>query len=917
MNNPVLSTYRLQFHPGFSFSSAEGITEYLADLGITHIYASPILRPVAGSEHGYDQVDPAEINPELGGTEGFLSLWRRCRDAGLGWIQDIVPNHMAFSGQSPWVRDVLEKGPHSPYARHLDLQWDHPFPPLQGRLMLPFLGAPYCECLENADLKLTLDGGSFHLDYFRLLFPLCLRSYPFILRQLLLEHSIQHPWQSGTRQELEQTMKLCSREEDSEAVWAALRKLRQDPAFERDLQALLQRANSGPRNREWSSFLDTVLRQQHYQPSHWRTALEEINYRRFFSINDLICLRQERETVFRDYHAFILELVQQGLVQGLRIDHLDGLWDPSGYLQRLRRDFPRGYLVVEKILDPEEQLPDWPVQGTTGYDFLFHLNSVFCDPRGEEEFELLYSELHPCANQGPGSVPEQKRHILEREMGGDLQNLLHTLETGLADIPCGRDISRMRLREALSALAVSFPVYRTYFQQGRQLSGRDAERLRAALHRAGADYPRVRDVLNCLEKFFFSKQEQLGREASRSREAFLLRLQQTTGPLAAKGFEDTHLYTYNRLISLNEVGGDPHRFGLSAQSLHSFLKDRAENWPLSLSASATHDTKRGEDVRARLNVLSEMPRTWREMVWEWLRVNEDCAEAGDCGKIPDASEEYLLYQTLLGSFPFREEDLAGYRQRVADYLVKALREAKRNSTWHRVDEEYEQACLRFLERILPDSGRSPFLESFLPFQRRIAHWGLINSLSQLLVKLTSPGVPDVYQGTELWDLSLVDPDNRRPVDYEYRRACLQRIKRGLHEDPRELLQQMLRQPESGLIKMHLLRASLWARRENSDLFRRGEYIPLQAEGERKQNVLAFYRRLGERCSLTVVPRLPCSLVDEFQWPLGESVWGDTRIEPPRTGRALDYLSGQDHWARDVLYIGDLLQSLPASLLSFR
>ena len=910
------STYRLQLHPGFPFSAAEDIADYLRDLGISHIYASPITVAQPGSEHGYDQIDPCRINPELGGAEGFDRLQRRCGETGLGWVQDIVPNHMAYSADNPRLADILEKGPQSPYSGHFDIRWHHPHPPLFGRLAAPFLGAPYNECLENGDLGLDFRKGRLFLRYFDVRLPLCPESYPLVLEralEMLLRDSAEAA--SG----LEQALLICRGQHSGEAERATslLGDLyRNNAAFRRWLDHFLERVNQAPRSREEIHFMHRIVRSQHFAPVHWEMAGKAINYRRFFSINDLICLRQERQEVFEDTHNLVLRLARENRLQGLRIDHLDGMADPRGYLEGLRHHLPDTYIVAEKILAPEEVPPaSWPIQGTTGYDFLLHLTGVLCDPSGKAVFDGLYAELDPGeASAGAEKIPEQKERILEQELAGDLDNLIRELAQGICATPSGSDISLGDLRSAVAALVSVFPVYRTYVRQGAPTGG-DRAYLSDALQRAGRRNPSVRETLVRLEGFVFASSEELGPEAASGRDGFLRQLQQTTGPLAAKGFEDTHLYTFNRLVSLNEVGGDPHLFGLSPEAFHAFLRHRARDWPHSMNASATHDTKRGEDVRARLNVLSEMPKTWASHVRDWRDLNRGFKTELGGRFAPDGNEEYLLYQTLVGSFPFTEGEFGGYKQRIRDYLVKALREAKRNTSWHRVNPDWENACLDFLEAILPGDRSGPFLERFIPFQQGIADLGIINALAQVLVKIAAPGVPDVYQGTELWDLNLVDPDNRREVDFSTRRGYLERIRSGLKEDPEPLFREMYDRPETGMLKMHVLHRGLMARRDNAALFRDGEYFPISVEGPLREHVLAFCRRKGHSQCLAVVPRLPAGLVSPPDWPLGREVWGETRIRLPRGASLLrDQLTLAEHRAEEPLYVGDLFQHLPVCLL---
>jgi (1->4)-alpha-D-glucan 1-alpha-D-glucosylmutase len=922
-------TYRIQFHAGFDFEAARQIVPYLKLLGVSDLYASPIFQARKGSTHGYDVVDPTQINCELGGIEKFEVLWETLHQQGIGWIQDIVPNHMAYDGQNRMLMDVLESGPNSDFIDYFDVDWDHSYLGIKGRILAPFLGDFYNKCLESGQIQLRYDADGLSINYFNLRFPLNIDTYADVftynLGKLRRKLGRSHPDYVKLLGILFSLKFIPSKEdllERTDQINFAKHSLWElytsSPHIQSFFDENIAIFNGKPGDPSSFDLLDSLLARQNFRLSFWKVGAEEINYRRFFTINDLISLRVEDREVFRKTHQLIFKLAEQGRFTGLRIDHIDGLFNPEEYLHRLRERCPDLYIVVEKILGPDEKLPpQWPVQGTTGYDFLAKLNGLFCCSENEEAFERLYQNFTDLRQSPEQVIEDKKRLIIERNLAGDMDNLAFLLKRITSHHRYANDFTLYSLRRALAEVLVCFPVYRVYIHEG-VLSPEGQQAIRQAVEKAKENLPILVNELNFLQRFLCLEfPENISEEEKNEQIYFAMRLQQLAGPLMAKGVEDTAFYVYNRLLSLNEVGSDLCRFGISIQEFHRFNQERAAQWPLTLNASSTHDTKRGEDVRARLNVLSEIPAEWERHINLWHELNvgyKVYRKQAKRSELPDRNDEYFLYQTLIGSYPFQPEEVPTFVQRVKDYAIKAVREAKVHTAWLRPDTEYEEATLAFIDQILQPS--SPFLESFLPFQRKIAHFGIFNSLSQTLLKLTSPGIPDIYQGTELWDLSMVDPDNRRPVDFSRRLAYLEEIQRRIKQDPLQLIQDLLLHRHDGRIKLFLIHLVLKARQEQPQLFLEGSYIPLQVSGSYANHVIAFARQHDKQVILVVAPRFLTSLIDETQDPLGESVWKDTEIQLPRWKR-LDWVNGltqEEIPGGDSLPVGAVLKSFPVALL---
>ncbi len=968
MRIPV-ATYRLQFGPSLRFQDAKALVPYLSELGISDIYASPILKATPGSTHGYDVADPDELNPELGTSEDFQALAAEVRAHQMGWLQDIVPNHMAYSSANPWLMDLFENGPHSRFYDFFDIFRDHPDPELRTKVLAPFLGNSLEEILQQGEMKLVLDNAGLGIQYFTWRFPLRLASYADVLGH----GERMSGSQGGDDPEMQAFLALresfaClsglddssqKREQLADAKRELLRLYHDHPMIRLYLEGILESYNRLPEGPIEQSPLYRLLEQQVFKPVFWQVAYETINYRRFLYLSEFIALRAEDPRVFQRIHGKILDLTRAGIFTGLRVDHIDGLHNPRQYLLRLHAETPEAYLVVEKILELYEFLrTEWPIQGTSGYKFCNYVNGIFCQRENEKAFTDLYHEFIGAEPDYSQLLYDEKRKVLEWHMAGELAYLTHLalqasreLETGETEdresgaIAFERNQYRVArgvatvssppsatsVQSALTALMAAFPVYRTYVD-AHHSSREDRIVLAHAVEQARDRCPECKPGVDHVVKLLLSALEEEAESASQqARRYFLMRFQQFTGPAMAKGFEDTLLYVYNRFVSLNEVGGDPHTFGLSLDEFHRFHELRARDWPHAMNATTTHDSKRGEDVRARLNVLSEVPERWRQAVMRWTRMNEHHRQR--CGDVlaPDRNDEYLLYQTLVGALPFDESEYGSFTQRIKDYVIKAVREAKTHTDWVQPNEGYEAACRQFVERILDRSMDNPFWADFLPFQREVSAYGVYNSLSQTILKIACTGLPDFYQGSELWDLNLVDPDNRRPVDFEKRRQFLKEVEESRIADFGFRIDHASRHPQltDGRIKLFLIYRGLHARGENRDLFDTGDYLPAVVTGRHAQHVVAFFRvaqslSAGNRTApgaeashaLVVAPRFLTALVGPGEPPFGEQVWEDTSIRLPRDAPLTwrNALTDEILRAQGEIPVGETLAAFPAALL---
>ncbi|WP_263971661.1 malto-oligosyltrehalose synthase [Leptolyngbya ohadii] len=923
-----LATYRLQFTPDFQFSHAQAIVPYLAELGISDLYASPILTARKGSTHGYDAVNPKEISPHLGGMEAFDTLIQELKPRNMGWLQDIVPNHMAFDSQNYILVDVVENGPDSQYHDYFDIDWNHPYEGLKGRVLAPFLGKFYGDCLESGELQLKYGETGLSINYYALSFPIRIESYSHVLmhnlselREKLGRDNPDFVKLLGVLYMVRYIPSGAERRERYEQITFIKRMLwelwNDSPEVKEFIENNIQTFNGEVGNAASFDRLDKLLSEQFFRLSYWKVGNEELNYRRFFTVNDLIAMRVEEKHVFDTTHSFILKLVEEGKFTGLRIDHIDGLYHPVEYINRLREKAPDVYLVVEKILEPHEDLPlNWAIQGTTGYDFMSKVNCLFSQQSSEADFDAIYQSFIGETVSSEEIIDEKKRLIIGKHLAGDIDNLAVVLKQISERYRYTSDFTMYGLKRALVEVLAMFPVYRTYVSpEGFRKT--DRECLRDVIDKAKEKIPNFTNELSFIEKCLLLESDaNLPEEEKQLWLRFLMRMQQFTGPLMAKGVEDTAMYAYNRLVSLNEVGSSIAQFGISIDEFHAYNQNRASRWPHAMSGTATHDTKRGEDVRARLNVLSELPQEWEHHLRNWHAINAPLKDTVEGLDAPAHNDEYFLYQTLLGAYPFDPAEHDSFIDRVKEYVIKACRESKVHSSWQLPDSDYEKAYTDFVDRILKNTDDNLFLQEFRPFQRKIQHYGICNSLSQTLLKMTAPGVPDFYQGTELWDLSLVDPDNRRPVDYEKRHHFLKDIKAQIDSDLPGLVSQLLKSPDDGRIKLFLIHQVLKARHAYAELFQRGTYEPIPIVGSLKGHLVAFMRELSDTRMIVIAPRFPTAIIKEGEYPIGESVWHETRLlQPPGSTTVWhDLITGREIDTEETIWIKETLTQFPVALL---
>jgi (1->4)-alpha-D-glucan 1-alpha-D-glucosylmutase len=984
------ATYRLQFNGRFTFPDATALVPYLADLGVTDIYASSYLAARPGSLHGYDIANHNLLNPEIGGEADYRGLVAALQARGLGQILDVVPNHMGIAAScNAWWNDVLEHGPSSPYAQFFDIDWDPVTRRLANKVLLPILGDQYGRVLENQELVLEYAEGLFALRYYETRLPIAPRSIPQILA-LRLEALIALLGEDDPHlQEYQSILTALGNlplrtERDPERIRERMREkdvthrrlarlVEESPAIRQSLEESVRTFNGKRGSPRSFDLLDRLLEDQAYRLASWRVAAEEINYRRFFDINELAAIRMEDPAVFRQTHRLILRLVEEGSITGLRLDHPDGLFDPPQYFRALQReraaqllrrqlaeessptDAAREtalaqalgaldtscapepnrpgcrplYLLAEKILAHGERLPtQWAVHGTTGYEFLALLNGLFVDGRNEKAVTAAYTAFTGRRTTFADLAYECKQLILRVSMSSELNMLGGALDRLSDRNRHSRDFTLNSLTHVLREVIACFPVYRTYIHgRAPEVELQDRACVEVAVAFAKQRNPTtnvsifdfVRDVLLLR---YPPNVDDTYREEQRT---FVQKFQQVTAPVTAKGVEDTAFYRYNRLVSLNEVGGHPDRFGVSPEEFHIQCQTRQEKWPHGLSTTATHDTKRSEDVRTRIHVLSEIPLAWRQAVSRWHRWNRRHLLEVDGQPAPDRNDEYLLYQTLVGAWPL--DPLAGetatdFTRRIQDYMLKAAKEAKLHTSWVNPNEAYDHAVQTFVARIVDPTPGNRFLEDFRVFHGPVARLGMVNSLAQTLLKITAPGVPDFYQGTELWDFSLVDPDNRRPVDFALRRRLLADLRTRIASGALAALsRELLEHWEDGRIKLHVTQGALDCRRRLPEL-RIGDYIPLRVQGAAADHLVAFARRHATGTVLTVVPRCCASLTDGgARLPLGRPVWGDTRLLLPRelfdgpyrnlfTGATLCAKAAEDGPA---LEIAEILSAFPVAL----
>lgn len=941
------ATYRLQFNRTFTFQDARALAGYFQALGISHCYASPYFKARADSMHGYDIADHNALNPSIGDEADYTAWVAELHAHGLGQVLDTVPNHMGIGEQNnEWWRDVLENGPSSPYASFFDIDWKPIKADLENSVLLPILGDQYGRILENQELKLAYADGAFTIQYWETTLPLAPRTYTQILQPVLERLSGVLAPEDEYVLELQSIMtaishlpprtetdpaRIAERHREREIIKRRLQSLaEQSPQAREAIAAVVVEFNGTPGDPQSFNRLDELLRGQVYRLSYWRVAAEEINYRRFFDVNDLAAIRMERPEVFAFTHQLIMRLLGDGAVNGLRIDHPDGLWDPAGYFLRLQKAYQLEYcrraflaqnpddeaewpaletalseeldtlarenpaspdlrllpLYVEKILSRGEQLPaSWPVEGTSGYDFLNLVNGLFVDGANEKAFNELYAAFIRTKINFADLVYQQKKLVMRVSLASEVNVLAHMLDRISERSRYFRDFTLNSITDAIREVIACYSVYRTYITGSDEgIDKRDQMAIDGAVTRAKrrnpATAPSIFDFIRCM--LLLEYPEVFDEEARQAQLEWVMKFQQCTGPVMAKGLEDTAFYIYNRLIALNEVGGEPQHFGTPIATFHRQNVDRAKRWPHAMLTTSTHDTKRSEDVRTRIDVLSEIPREWRSHLSRWSRLNRRKKPTVEGQPVPDRNEEYLLYQTLVGTWPLSPMDAqehATYIERIVAYMIKALREAKVNTSWVNPNAAYDQAVETFVRAILDPAPANEFLADLGTWSRTIAESGMLNSLAQVLIKLTAPGVPDIYQGNEVWDLSLVDPDNRRPVNYEHNARMLRSIQERDSDLP-ALLQELIDERANGGIKLYLTQRVLQYRQAHPAVFADGDYLPIEAMGTQAEHICAYARTSAGEAVVVVAPRLLHRHTSTAGWPItstGSDLWQATAL----------------------------------------
>ena len=936
------ASYRLQLVPGFGFREAAEIVPYLARLGVTDVYTSPVLAAARGSTHGYDVVDHSRLASALGTDEDLAYFSARLRSQGMGLIVDWVPNHMGIaSGQNAWWDSVLENGPSSLFAEHFDIDWSPPKATLKDCVLVPVLGEQYGAVLERGELQVVFEGGMFRLAYYDHRFPLGPKTIIPLLEAAVRESGL--PEDSDARLELESVLSACNHLPDRHETAPSARKERARekeiikrrlarliehvPEIAAGVQRAIEAINGTPGVSASFDDLDRLLRGQSYRLASWRVAAEEINYRRFFDINELAAIRMESPQVFDQAHALLFHLLQEGRIQALRLDHTDGLYDPLAYFESLQRRFhdPRSSvtdtspddlarplpLLVEKILEPGESLPaDWPVDGTTGYDFAVAAGGVLVDPQGEEPLTAFYQRFTGDRTSFADHVYESKRTILRYSLASEVNTLARQLERIASQSRRWRDFTLISLARGLTETIAAFSVYRTYLREGQPPSEQDVRRVTSAIAVARKRNPAISPTVFAFIEDVLLLRTEVTDEERAEQERFALRFQQITGPVMAKSVEDTAFYRYARLLSLNEVGGHPGRFGTSIEAFHAQNAERARRWPLAMTTTSTHDTKRGEDTSARIAVLSEAPDEWRRAVRRMSEAAEQHRTLLDGAPAPSRKLEYVLYQSVVGAWPYGWDGVTGrddFASRLAEYGAKASKEAKEETSWTVPNAPYDEAVQRFAKGIVHDDA---FMSAARAIAERIAPYGAANGLALALLRFTSPGVPDTYQGCELWNQSLVDPDNRRPVDFDHRRSLLARLEARPSGDRRAFVRGLLASYPDGAIKMYLTQVSLAARRAYRALFLRGDYEEL--EGGR--HVVAFTRAHDNERLVACAARLSYGLTGGASpWAIG-AAWGTASLRVPHPGTYEDLLTGTRFRVAKDVRLAEVFAELPVALL---
>jgi (1->4)-alpha-D-glucan 1-alpha-D-glucosylmutase len=888
--NPV-TTYRLQLNNNFTLADAGKIIPYLDKLGIKTIYTSPLFRAVKGSSHGYDVTNPLQLNPEIGSENDLKSFIEKLRHFHMGLLVDIVPNHMAFSVENPWIYDVLEKGRDSVFYPFFDILENHPDEKLQNRLMLPFFGKPPEQLIEDGELSVEVDKYGFKLKYFDTYYPISVPGY-----QTILE---------ATAQPIV-----------PEPVSACLIAVAQNKKFDEVRHNLL---NDYYLTKETESFVNKcmsvvnnnpekmkeLVNHLYYYPAFWKDTEFKINYRRFFTINGLICVNVQDKEVFSITHKLIESWLKNKVIQGIRVDHIDGLFNPSEYLERLRNlAGEEPFIVVEKILGKDENIPvNWPVEGTTGYDFLGLVNNLLTNPEKGEEFYTYYNEWIDKTDDFSDVFYRKSRFILYNRLKGELENLAR--ECTKINAFSKLDLDGLKVKIAIGEFLVFCPVYKVYHSPS-SFSENEKKLVATIFSEVKKKNRASENVANVLEDLFLLRLPGSKNEIP-AIDTFFRHCMQFTGPLMAKGIEDTAFYSYNPFICHNEVGDSPGYFGIRTETFHKYMKERLEKFPLTMNAVSTHDTKRGEDARARLNVLSDIPEKWMGVTQNWRQINCEFKQFDGEKEIPSPNDEYFIYQVLCAHLPMDAKIDDTFVNRLEEYLVKAMREAKENSSWSDPNEYYEKYTLAFARKIL--SPESEFPAVFLAFMEDLIPHGITNSITQLVLKNTVPGVPDTFQGTENWNLSFVDPDNRQPVDFVRLSDKLEQIVEAYHLDAGKLAEKLWNEGTNGKLKQWITWLTLNERLNHENLFLKGSYFPLKVTGEFEKNIIAFYRNFGDEHLIVVLPLNTAGLPDGFSWE-------NTRIILPKSApdKWVNRISNKKIETKEKLNAGIVFNSAPVGFL---
>ena len=962
------ATYRVQFNRAFKFCDAKAIVAYLDNLGISDCYASPVLKTPADSDNGYDVCDHSQLNPVLGNEDEFEAFTSALNKHGLGLILDIVPNHMGIGEAcNAWWMDVLENGPGSSYAYYFDIDWHPVNPQLENKVLLPILEDQYGNVLEEGKLGLAYEDGAFFIHYYDTKLPVGPRTYSSILGHRLDQLAETLGKDNESLQELQSILtaisylpsgteldpeKLEERKREKEIIKRRIATLLQaDPEVRSTIDTALREFNGKVGEPQSFDLLDRLIETQPYRLAFWRVAGEEINYRRFFDIDKLAAIRVELPEVFQATHQLIFRFLAEGKATGLRVDHPDGLWDPGAYFRQLQQSYAKQkiqpthdtslssspvsapmwplYVVAEKILAKGESLPeDWAVYGTTGYDFLNQVNGIFVERANREAVDKIYRDFVGKETNFRNLINSTKKMTMLISLASEINSLSHELDRISERNRHYRDFTLNSLTFAIREVIACLSVYRTYNDASTgTVAERDQKYIEAAVEEAKKRNPRTaRALFDFIQETLLLKNLQHFRVEDRRQVIdFVMELQQLTGPVMAKAVEDTAFYVYNRLTSLNEVGGDPEQFGLALESFHRQNVTRQQHWPHSMLTTSTHDTKRSEDVRARINVLSEIPAEWDSALTRWSRLNADKKSPVNGELAPDCNDEYLFYQTLVGACPAEScttEAFADFRKRISAYMEKAIKEAKVHTSWINPNEAYDHAVSKFVKEVLVADPANRFLSDLMQFHRRVAYAGMLNSLSQTMLKIASPGVPDFYQGTELWDFSLVDPDNRRPVDFSKRIKLFEELKQGERENRSALLQNLLTHWVDGKIKLYVTYKGLSFRLSRRSLFEAGNYLPIEVFGGTGDHICAFARQKDNDWALLAVPRLITKLLKGERPPLAEETWGSSALVMPDgapeswlnilTGERLKLMLSEQ---RRLLPLASALQSFPLALLT--